>query len=1005
MKASMLVIGLVVALVAAAPPGAAGPAEVRSTLLDAGDRNYLVNPALAEQEGGVPRGWSVEGRFTYDAQTGTAVLAASLMRSHWVASGGVFQNVDLRPGHYLLRALVRASSPQVSLYAQCRPPEDRVRFAPYPLPAPFLMPIVPSPDFQVFELPFAVEDDGKESTPVTVGFRGWSEGYHLMRAEIKESALIRLGDTRLKAGWARLSFEPCHGLETLRRSGNRNRPGRVIFHDTHSGAETWLMTQGGGYRLSYWGMDYFSPDGRYLRVPSPSLILRSDGEARYQVPCQRIPWLFRWMEELLPKGADPSQWVNARTTIDSEPLAETEDHLPLRNFVTGEEIKIPLPRRPGWKLVLLPSARNSREADISRITHNTVVWLSVDNRRIGLSDFDGSHFRDFPVRSISTAPAKDVIELAKVNWLFNAADRRGNWYAGYGLNCQKTYAEYRAEFQASLQGKEKTAPPDAPSAEKGNTNPPQFWAVPLCPNDRRGPIRVIPQPGVRLGGVGSYWGFFGAGTAGNLRLEDGTIIRNTARGEHGSGYPGCNSAMISRGEFSAPRRFMGSFPNLDHVAWTDKGYAVAETLFSPGPPAFFVDLKNEAMWPLVITDHDRPVTRPPRAAVATATPDVTKVVYQSNLLHPDDSKRCDIYVAVARYPQPPVNARLKDNRLMWERPEFSQEIRGFHVYRARQSGIGYGRLTDEPVQGLAYALPAEGNEGFYALTSVEHSGLESRAFSNEVVVAPQAPIRWFYEAEAGELTRPMAPVFDPRGASNAYAVAITDPDLVYRRRLERGLQGTVKIRVSALSEKPHRVWARVRLLEGGTGGEFSVRINGAPVGRFAVVQTDWHWVPLEAGGVTLSAGGSIMELASSAVGIGLDNLLVTNDAAFRPEGKGNTPARPPSQPKGVRVATLAGKGAKAVEQAGYRLEPPYVVLSWEASRATQGVRCYHVYRGESPGFPVSQGTLLGTPNGPRFTDVGLAGREYYYRVVAVDSWGNRSEPSEEVLVWARESQP
>lgn len=987
-----LISGLVVAVLAAAPlPGATGATESQTTLLDPGDRNYFVNPTLVEQEGGVPRAWSVDGKFTYDAPYGTGMLDASVMRSASKASGGLYQKVDLAPGHYLLRALIRVSSPQVSLYAQCGPSEDSGRST------PFLLPMLPSLKFQVFELPLLVEDDGKASTTVTFGVRGWSEGYHFMRAEIKELALIRLSDTRLKKGWAILRFEPCHGLETLRRSGNANRPGRVIFHDTHTGAETWLMTQGGTSRLSYWGMDYFSPDGRYLRVPAPSLILRTDGEARYRVSCQRIPWLFRWMRDFLPKGADASQWINARTTLDSVPLAETEDHLPLKNFVTGEEINVALPRRAGWKLVLLPSARNSREVDIANITHKTVVWLSSDNRRIGLSEFDGSYFRDFPVRSISTAPEKDVLELANANPLFNAVDQHGNRYVGYRLNCQKPYAQYRAEFYASLQGKEKTAPPDAPAVQNTEPNPPQQWAVPLARDDKRGPIRQIPQPGVRLSGVTGHWVFFSAGTGGNLRLEDGTVVRTATRGGHGSGYPVCNNAMVTEGEFAAPRQFIGSFPELDHVSWTDKGYAVAESLLRPGP-ALFVDLKHEAMWPLVITGHERPTER---GAVATPTPDVTKVVYQSNLLHPDDPKRCDIYVAVARYPQPPANVRCSANRLEWDRPEASEEICGYHVYRARESGIGYMRLTDQPVQGLAYALPAEGNEGFYSLTSVEHSCLESRAFSNEVVVGPQQTIRWFYEAEAGELTRPMVPVFDPQGASNAYAVAITDPDLIYRRRLERGLQGSVKIRISVLADGPYRLMARVRLLEAGTRGHFSVLVNGTPRGRLAVERPEWHWVSVDAGPISLPAGSSSLELATSAVGIALDNLLVTNAPGFQPQGQGNAPMQPLSRPKGLRVTRLAvGKGAQTLEQQGFKIEPPYVTLTWDTTSAPQGVRCYDVYRSESPGFRVCQGSLLGTPNEPQFTDVGLDQRDYYYRVLAVDSWGNRSEPSEELRVSA-----
>jgi predicted phage tail protein len=54
---------------------------------------------------------------------------------------------------------------------------------------------------------------------------------------------------------------------------------------------------------------------------------------------------------------------------------------------------------------------------------------------------------------------------------------------------------------------------------------------------------------------------------------------------------------------------------------------------------------------------------------------------------------------------------------------------------------------------------------------------------------------------------------------------------------------------------------------------------------------------------------------------------------------------------------------------------------------------YDVYRSDTEAFPAEAETLLGSPAGPVFYDVVEAGRTVYYRIRAVDAWGNRSPPS------------
>ena len=48
-------------------------------------------------------------------------------------------------------------------------------------------------------------------------------------------------------------------------------------------------------------------------------------------------------------------------------------------------------------------------------------------------------------------------------------------------------------------------------------------------------------------------------------------------------------------------------------------------------------------------------------------------------------------------------------------------------------------------------------------------------FSNEVSVGNGKVFRRFYRPASGKIAKPMVPYFDPAGAGDAYAVAITDP--------------------------------------------------------------------------------------------------------------------------------------------------------------------------------------------------------------------------------------
>jgi hypothetical protein len=66
------------------------------------------------------------------------------------------------------------------------------------------------------------------------------------------------------------------------------------------------------------------------------------------------------------------------------------------------------------------------------------------------------------------------------------------------------------------------------------------------------------------------------------------------------------------------------------------------------------------------------------------------------------------------------------------------------------------------------------------------------------------------------------------------------------------------------------------------------------------------------------------------------------------------------------------------------------------------VRYYNVYRAESPDLAASTSTLIGSANEPVYVDcVFEPGKTYYYRVVAIDNWDNRSAGSSVLAVQIR----
>jgi fibronectin type 3 domain-containing protein len=351
-----------------------------------------------------------------------------------------------------------------------------------------------------------------------------------------------------------------------------------------------------------------------------------------------------------------------------------------------------------------------------------------------------------------------------------------------------------------------------------------------------------------------------------------------------------------------------------------------------------------------------------------ASPDGTKVLFNALPFG-----RIDIFYVVARLPERPLAVRAERSggsvRLTWRAPAHHAEIAGYHVYRSGESGINYVPLTPRPVQGTEFTddTARPGETAFYAITAVEHSGLES-GLSEEVSAGEggAAPRRLYVEAEQGERNRLMWVALDGRASDLHY---------VWMRGREGEGRVTLPVKVPEAGG-PWSVWGRVK---GENGVSFRASAGGGPVTLQAPPSPEWAWVKFDG---TLSGSGPLV-LTSSLYGSAVDSVVLSSDPDF-------SPARA-ARVRWPKLGPVQGVSVNAVS--------PYAVrLSWPAV-AGDTFHHYNLYCGRQADFPVGQGTLVASPDRGSFLDWGLQpGAAYYYRVTCVDRAGNESPPSAAVRV-------
>jgi fibronectin type 3 domain-containing protein len=352
-----------------------------------------------------------------------------------------------------------------------------------------------------------------------------------------------------------------------------------------------------------------------------------------------------------------------------------------------------------------------------------------------------------------------------------------------------------------------------------------------------------------------------------------------------------------------------------------------------------------------------------------ASPDGTKVLFNASLFG-----RVDVFYVVARLPEPPRTLRAQRHgsavRLTWRSPRHHAEIAGYHVYRSSTSGVNYVPLTARPVRATEFTDRTARLDAaaFYAVSAVEHSGLES-GLSEEASVGDCRGVgrRIFVEGEQGQRDHLMWLAHDGQ-ASNLHYVWMRG----------RAGEGRVVLPVNVPETAgPWVVWGRVK---GEQGVQFRASAGGSASLRAPPLR-EWNWVRFAG---TLAGSGKVqLRLTSSLYGSAIDCLVLSSDPGFSPtrEPRIRWPKLVPSRDVTARAVS------------------PYSVrLSWPAV-AGDTLHHYNLYCGRQRDFPTGPSTLVASPDRSPFLDWGLQpGLTYYYRLTCVGRAGNESPASPSVRV-------
>lgn len=330
------------------------------------------------------------------------------------------------------------------------------------------------------------------------------------------------------------------------------------------------------------------------------------------------------------------------------------------------------------------------------------------------------------------------------------------------------------------------------------------------------------------------------------------------------------------------------------------------------------------------------------------SPDYTKLVYNENMIG-----STELQMVYTRRPDAPVNVAINGKLLKWDSPTRNLEVKGYNLYGSNNSGRNFTRINDKTLPGNQ--VEVDGDWKYYALTSIEYSGLES-LFSNEA--SGEGAKSFYFDVEEMEMTPPARRFFD--GYANGFQTVRINPESPE----EAAAEGKVFIPLNKVPAGDYFVWGRVK-------GNGNWVVSGK---AFAVDSKEWEWV--EMGQYSVNGSKGSIDLTSDDYDLKLDIALLTADNFV---------------PKALYPAD--GIAPEIVQNVNAIAKGNHVLLSWDYSEAAD-LHHYSVYCGKSADFICDNETVIRSVMKNSVTDVlpekpnGL-----YYKIIAVDNRWNESEPA------------
>lgn len=395
---------------------------------------------------------------------------------------------------------------------------------------------------------------------------------------------------------------------------------------------------------------------------------------------------------------------------------------------------------------------------------------------------------------------------------------------------------------------------------------------------------------------------------------------------------------------------------------------------------------TDGTWQPVVDIKSRPNAFYEGGDFSMLSPDATKIHYGSSM-----TGKLKNYIAVLARPRPPLSLEWALDEdgviLSWQPAAFSRETKGYNIYRSDYSGNGYVLLNRELLLKPHYldGDVKQGQEYFYVVTAVEHSGLES-GYSQELARvaidaqgARESSLVLYFEAEEflfglDTESRPGFSIGRDRHAASDWYYIYPTPG---------GDSPSIELSLSVEHDDRYWVWLRVRNA-GSTDGRLQVDVNGKELGSLTVDRQDWQWQRVSVHPVSLAAGEFSLQMSTRDRSVQIDLVALSTDPDWQPPIAGRPEhSEPLPAVQGLRAQSLDGFATN---------------VFWDPVDSAYFSH-YNVYAGKGVLPEIDQRYRIGSPTVASFIDWGLvAGEDYYYIVTAVDRRGNESLASMPVQV-------